>query len=302
MEEKKDQEDLLSRMLVLSKTRKRVKKRFPVLTFDRTTRELLGVKWQKWRGRRVPREADTRQLLLTGYLGFVVRDRAFLAWARYFRENFPGLEPNRGEASALLSEELKRRQLYDPYITGKLDLRGVLQDRFDEYRDLLEGDNFGEYDSICDRAVLRQSPLERRYLCSRCGLGFLATALFASAPYGPRLTHQLVWHDELWSIIGQTELGAFSGPDETSGHGRAGMWLRDYGQLERVTGNLLRQQTQHCKPEDLAKECDDTPLKVGKELQRARQVLGIVRRRGHQAEWWSRTQNNPCANCLSLLR
>ena len=74
------QKDLLLGMVEASKTRKRVVKRFRTLTFDRETLDQLGVSERKWRVRRVPRDAETRSLLLTGYLGLVVRLEPFTSW------------------------------------------------------------------------------------------------------------------------------------------------------------------------------------------------------------------------------
>ena len=191
-----DQEDLLRTMVALSKTQKRVKRRFPVLTFDRKTVRLLSVREREWRGRRVPRDADTRQLLLTAYLGFVVRNEPFRPWATYLRETFPDVKPEQGGALAFFIQQLEQRQLLIAYSEGEISTEDALpRPEFEEYLERMQQDYLGDYDGIYSNSVLGRGSrvsMERRYICSRCGLHFLATALFASASYGPRITHQLV--------------------------------------------------------------------------------------------------------------
>ena len=312
-DDQKIQEDLLRSMVALSKTRKRVKKQFPVLTFDRKTMQLLGVQEREWRGRRVPRDADTRSLLLTAYVGLVLKNEPFLSRARHLRQTFPDLKPGQGGAMDFFIQQLEQRQLLHAYNEGQISIEDALpRPDFEELFERERRDYVGDYDRIYWNSVLDLKhpvhsvgpgvSMERRYLCSRCGLHFLATALFARASYGPRITHQLVWDPELWWSIGQIELGVFSIPKDSTGHGRAGMWLETYEQVEAVTRNLFLQQVEHRTPQILAEKFSDNTLRVRKELERARQVLGMRRKRGKQTTWMSRVPGKPCTNCRSLIR
>ena len=302
-----DHQELLGAMVEVSKTRKRVVKRFPTLTFDRDTLQLLGVEERVWRGREVPREAETRQLLLTAYLGLVVNNEPFQSWAPYLRKTFPDMKPDQGDAFAFAERQMRRLGSFTAWVEGDIaTLEDALQGPvFDEYLRHRQQDRLGDYEWINSNVLYGRGdrvPIERRYLCDRCGLHFLATGLFASAPHGPRITHQLVWDPDISLIIGQTELGVFSIPKDSTGHGRAGMWLDNYGQLETVTKNLFLQQVWHESPSALAERSNSAPAKLKKELGRARDVLGIRRRKGNQRQWWARDPGQLCGQCRSSNR
>ena len=296
-------EELLCKKVARSKTRKRVKKRFPVLTFDRMTLRLLGVGERGWRGREVPRDAETRSLLLTAYLGLVVRNEPFRSWAPYLREAFPDVRPEQGDAQTFCIEQLRERQLLDACLDGRTSIEDALPASvYEKYLERMELDYLGDYHLIYTNVLFGRGPrvpLERRYLCGRCGLHFLASALFASADYGQRITHQLVWQPDVSWILGQTELGVYSIPNDSTGHGRAGMRLETYEQLVAITEGLFRQQVGYETPRALAKRFGDTAPRLKKELQRARQVLGMRRRRGNQTRWGN---PEPCTECWRSMR
>ena len=198
---------------------------------------------------------------------------------------------------------MEERQLLSAYAAGEISVEDALpRPVYEEYLKRRQQDSLGDYDWINSNAVVKRGPrvsMERRHLCNRCGLHFLATTLFASASYGPRITHQLVWDPQNAWIGGQMELGAYSIPKDSKGHGRAGMWLENYEQLEAVTKNLFLQQVRHATPTCLAQRFGDTPLRLAKELQRARQLLGMRRRRGSQTRWWA--PGEPCSKCKGAI-
>ena len=297
-----DHQELLGAMLELSKERKRVVKRLPTLTFDRNTLQLLGVEEQQWRGREIPRHTETRQMLFTAYVGLVVNNEPFQPWARYLRQSFPDMKRDQGDAIGFFCEQLDQLGSLHAFAEGEI---ATVEDAlpkpvYEEFLERMKQDTLGRYDSIRGDVLYGRGErvsAESRYLCSRCGLHFLATVLFAQAPYGPRVTHDLVWESELAWLFAQTELGAYSIPTDSTGHGRAGMRLDNYGRLETVAKNLFSQQISH-EPLSVAVErSGDTPLRLKKELGRAREVLGMRRRKGNQQQWWARLPGELCGKC-----
>ena len=302
-ENRTEQQDLVRAMVENSKGQKRVKKRFPTLTLDSKTLKVLGAEEREWRGRKVPRDADIRQILLTAYLGLVVNNEPFHSWATHLRKVFPEMEPEQGGNQNFVLDQLKKKQLLDAYAEGELAsfMDALSEPEIEEYFERRRLDNLGDYETISNDIKYKRGlrlTEKSKYLCSRCGLHFLATTLFANASYGPRVTHQLVWDPNIAWIIGQTELGVFSIPDDSTGHGRVGMRLDTYEQVEAVAKKLFLQQIRHCTPQALAELFRDNPLKVKKELERARQVLGMQRRRGNQTRWGA--PGEPCKDCRNL--
>lgn len=278
-----DEETLEELVTKLIQRSKRVQRTSRIVVFDAKTKECLGITKYKWRANRVPRSAKTRQMLLTGYLHFIVNDpdSPLTPASIHLKAKFPEMRPC-DQAGDFFQEFIVERGLTDEYITSST-IEEVLKDKYHMYKDLLEKDDFGDYDKIYAHARLSQGTLGSKakiYLSSECGLGFLANLFFANAKYAKQLTHNLIWHPEDWLIYGQAALSVFDRPSDLKGHGAAGgMKFKTYGEIEKVSRDLFEQQVLRYYLELIA-DSSNTYEMVRKQLERAATVLGMRREEG----------------------